>query len=102
MPLTIVKIDKSFLSAGPSHIADKTIVEAIVRLAGRLGLQVVAEGVERVDQQQFLREVGADSAQGYLHLRPTAAADFAQWLERHNTAHRESAAVTALVPRRIG
>jgi diguanylate cyclase (GGDEF)-like protein len=102
LPLSIVKIDKSFLPTGPSCIADEAIVEAIVRLAGRLGLQIVAEGVERVDQQQFLREVGADSAQGYLHLRPSPAPDFARWLEHRNAAHRENASVTPLGPRRHG
>ena len=102
LPLNIVKIDKSFLPKGPSCIADEAIVEAIVRLAGRLGLQIVAEGVERVDQQQFLREVGADLAQGYLHLRPTPAPDFARWLEHRNAAHRVDASVTPLGPRRLG
>jgi EAL domain-containing protein (putative c-di-GMP-specific phosphodiesterase class I) len=102
LPLSIVKIDKSFLPTGPSCIADEAIVEAIVRLAGRLGLQIVAEGVERVDQQQFLRDVGADSAQGYLHLRPSPAPDFARWLEHRNAAHRENASITPLGPRRIG
>jgi EAL domain-containing protein (putative c-di-GMP-specific phosphodiesterase class I) len=102
LPLNIVKIDKSFLPTGPSCIADEAIVEAIVRLAGRLGLQIVAEGVERVDQQQFLRDVGADSAQGYLHLRPSPAADFARWLEHRNAAHQENASITLLGPRRLG
>jgi diguanylate cyclase (GGDEF)-like protein len=102
LPLNIVKIDKSFLPTGPSCIADEAIVEAIVRLAGRLGLQIVAEGVERVDQQQFLRDVGADSAQGYLHLRPSPAPDFARWLEHRNAAYQENLSITPLGPRRLG
>ena len=80
LPLDIVKIDRSFLAGCPTRAADEAVVEAIVEMAGRLGLRIVAEGVERVDQQQFLRRVGADSAQGYLHLPPTSAAGFAEWL----------------------
>ena len=80
LPLDIVKLDKSFLSDGPSHAADEAVVAAIVQMAGRLGLCVVAEGVERPDQQRFLRCVGIDAAQGHLHLRPTPADRFGQWL----------------------
>jgi diguanylate cyclase (GGDEF)-like protein len=80
LPLDIVKIDRSFLAGYPERAADGVAVEAIVELAGRLGLRIVVEGVERADQQLFLRRVGADAAQGYLHLRPVPAAEFAGWL----------------------
>jgi diguanylate cyclase (GGDEF)-like protein len=80
LPLDIVKIDRSFLAGFPDRPADGVAVEAIVELAGRLGLRIVAEGVERADQQLFLRRVGADAAQGYLHLRPVPAAEFVAWL----------------------
>jgi diguanylate cyclase (GGDEF)-like protein len=100
LPLDVVKIDKSFLAGGPTRTADEAVVEAVVRMARRLGLQVVAEGVERVDQQQFLREVGAHAAQGNLHLRPSPAADLRCWLDRHNAARNAGgpggATVTAL------
>jgi EAL domain-containing protein (putative c-di-GMP-specific phosphodiesterase class I) len=85
LPLDIVKIDRSFLAGCPSRAADEAVVEAIVEVAGRLGLKIVAEGVERLDQQQFLLRVGADSAQGYLHLPPTSAAEFAEWLAGQQT-----------------
>jgi EAL domain-containing protein (putative c-di-GMP-specific phosphodiesterase class I) len=76
----MVKIDRSFLAGFPDRKADGAVVEAIVQVAARLGLRIVAEGVERADQQQFLRRVGADAAQGYLHMRPAPAAEFAVWL----------------------
>jgi EAL domain-containing protein (putative c-di-GMP-specific phosphodiesterase class I) len=75
LPVDIVKIDRSFLAPEPYRATDEVILEAIVGMTRRLGLQVVAEGVERVDQQQFLRRIGADAAQGNLYLRPTTAAD---------------------------
>jgi len=81
LPLDVVKIDRSFLAGCPGRAADEAVVEAIIEVAGRLGLTVVAEGVERAEQQGFLREVGAHSAQGYLHLRPAPAAEFAAWLD---------------------
>ncbi len=106
LPLHIVKLDKSFLSHGPSQSADEAVVAAIVQMAGRLGLGVVAEGVERPDQQRFLRCVGVDAAQGYLHLRPTTAEDLARWLARR-TADRTgddhpAGSVTPLGSRRTG
>jgi EAL domain-containing protein (putative c-di-GMP-specific phosphodiesterase class I) len=107
LPLDIIKLDKSFLSQGPSRTADEAVVAAIVQMAGRLGLSVVAEGVERPDQQRFLRGVGVDAAQGHLHLRPTPAERFAQWLQRRaaEAATDDAAAAGTLTPigsRRIG
>ncbi len=107
LPLDIIKLDKSFLSQGPSRTADEAVVAAIVQMAGRLGLSVVAEGVERPDQQRFLRGVGVDAAQGHLHLRPTPAERFAQWLQRRaaEAATDDAAAAGTVTPigsRRIG
>ncbi len=96
LPLTVVKIDKSFLEGGRDRAADEAVVQAIVQMAGRLGLRIVAEGVERVDQQEFLESVGADAAQGYLHLRPTAAPEFGVWLDRR-APQRPPSTVTPLV-----
>jgi diguanylate cyclase (GGDEF)-like protein len=84
LPLDIVKIDKSFLSGGPSRAANEAVVEAVVQMATRLDLQVVAEGVERTDQLDFLRDIGAHATQGYLHARPAPAAVLTEWLH-----HRE-------------
>ena len=106
LPLDIVKLDKSFLSNGPSHAADEAVVAAIVQMAGSLGLCVIAEGVERPDQQRFLRSVGVDAAQGHLHLRPTPADRFGLWLQSRSDdvgAGRSRAGATVTpIGRRIG
>jgi diguanylate cyclase (GGDEF)-like protein len=102
LPLHIVKLDKSFLSHGPSQSADEAVVAAIVQMAGRLGLHVVAEGVERPDQQRFLRCAGVDAAQGYLYLRPTTAEDFARWLACRAADDRAPGSVTPIGSRRTG
>jgi EAL domain-containing protein (putative c-di-GMP-specific phosphodiesterase class I) len=97
LPLDVIKIDNSFLVGGRTRTADEAVVEAVVRMARRIGLQVVAEGVERVDQQQFLREVGVHAAQGNLHLRPVPAAGLRCWLDQQNAAGGPTGAtVTAL------
>jgi diguanylate cyclase (GGDEF)-like protein len=106
LPVHIVKIDESFIAGSPSNRADQAVIEAIVQMAGRLELRTIAEGVERLDQQQFLRTVGADSAQGHLYLRPSPAEDFARWLRTHlagaPAAASDRPTVTPLKPRRIG
>lgn len=86
LPLDIVKIDRSFLEGGATRAVDDVVVEAIVQIADKLGLSVVAEGVERLEQQQFLRQVGVYAAQGFLHLRPVAAHEFDVWLQCQATA----------------
>jgi len=102
LPLNIVKLDKAFIAGGRSNTADEAVVSAIVQLAGRLGLRIVAEGVERLDQQEFLQDVGADAAQGYLHLRPSPAPEFAAWLAQRPLPARArgNRKVTPIGPRR--
>ncbi len=100
LPLDIVKIDKTFLDAGASALADRAVVEAIVQVARRLGLRVIAEGVERRDQQTFLTEAGVGAAQGYFHLRPVPAEDLLAWLDR--TTADDGTTVTQLPVRRTG
>jgi diguanylate cyclase (GGDEF)-like protein len=74
MPVDILKIDKSLLHrAGPLRSAP--LVDAAIALAHGLGLRAVVEGVETVEQSDYLRERGCDSAQGYLYARPVAWAD---------------------------
>ena len=77
-----LKIDRSFVSALASSSGDQTIVEAIIAMAHKLGLKVVAEGVETQAQCDLLRAAGCDYAQGYLFARPMPREDFIAWLDR--------------------
>ena len=70
LPITWVKIDRSFVSGVGSSLADAAIVEAVIDLSHALGLAVVAEGVENTEQLAELRELGADRVQGYLFTPP--------------------------------
>lgn len=76
-----LKIDRSFVSALASSSSDQAIVEAIIAMAHKLGLTVVAEGVETQAQCDLLREAGCDYAQGYLFARPMPREKFIAWIE---------------------
>lgn len=75
-PLSVLKIDKSFVDDVPKCAEDVAIVSAVLSLATGLGLTVVAEGVEVDEQLQFLKAKGCDLVQGYLTGRPMNVAVF--------------------------
>lgn len=69
-PLHYLKIDRSFVTDLTANRDDEAIVAAIVAMAQALGLEAIAEGVEREEQYARLRELGCQHAQGYLISRP--------------------------------
>ena len=70
LPIAALKIDRSFVkNLGTSH-DDATIVRAMISLAHNLGLKVIAEGAEAVDQVDFLRDHACDQVQGYYYSPP--------------------------------
>jgi diguanylate cyclase (GGDEF)-like protein len=71
-----VKIDRAFLAEVPHDANAKQVVSAIIAMAGELGLQVTAEGVETEAQYRFLVDAGCQNGQGYGYARPRPAADF--------------------------
>ncbi len=79
-PIDILKIDRSFIKDIPGDKADEAITDAIIAMSKSLKIKVVAEGVETVEQLQFLRARGCDEIQGYFFSRPVAAAEFAKLL----------------------
>ncbi len=75
LPVDVVKVDRSFVTDLCRSTEDRAVVEAVLTLARRMGLTVVAEGVETADQDELLREMGCPVVQGYLYGRPVPAAD---------------------------
>jgi EAL domain-containing protein (putative c-di-GMP-specific phosphodiesterase class I) len=75
LPVTEVKIDRSFVGELDRNSDDAAIVTGVVRLAQAVGLGVVAEGVERLGQLNFLNFLGCPLGQGYLWCRPMPLAD---------------------------
>jgi EAL domain-containing protein (putative c-di-GMP-specific phosphodiesterase class I) len=73
LPLTAVKIDKTFVDKIEASPEDALLMGGVIDTAHALGLRVTAEGVERAGQLHLLRAMGCDSAQGYLISRPVPA-----------------------------
>lgn len=73
LPLQRLKIDRSFIAGLPADDRSAAIVEAVIAMARRLGLAVLAEGVETAEQCQLLKRSGCDEMQGFLLARPVPA-----------------------------
>ena len=80
-PVGTVKIDRSFIEDVPSNQGSAALAETIIVMAHKLGKRVVAEGVETLEQLEFLRERGCDCAQGYYLARPLSAGAMADMLQ---------------------
>jgi diguanylate cyclase (GGDEF)-like protein len=74
-PVDTLKVDRSFIKKMTQGDENLEIVKTIITLAGNLGMQVIAEGVEREDQLRQLRYLKCQYAQGYLFSEPLAASD---------------------------
>jgi diguanylate cyclase (GGDEF)-like protein/PAS domain S-box-containing protein len=74
-PVDCVKIDRSFVNDIPADAGDAALTRAIIAMGHSLGLHVVAEGVERRDQLEFLRIEGCDEYQGYYFAKPMPEAE---------------------------
>ncbi|MCE3262135.1 MAG: hypothetical protein K0R43_1214 [Pseudoduganella sp.] len=79
-PISTLKIDRAFVVGLPFEENDCAIARAIVTMAKQLRQEIVAEGVETIEQMSFLRDLGCDQLQGYLFSQPVAAADFERML----------------------
>ena len=78
IPVTHIKIDKSFTQVMMDSPKDQIIILSLIDLARQLDIQVIAEGVEEPDQWALLRARGCDKGQGYLFGKPMPAAIFAE------------------------
>ncbi|MES1195372.1 MAG: EAL domain-containing protein [Steroidobacter sp.] len=71
--LGCLKVDRSFVSGTAHSNGDQSIVRAVIALGKTLDMKIVAEGVETLEQANFLRQSGCDDAQGYFYSQPVAA-----------------------------
>lgn len=76
LPIDTIKLDKLFLDKKDISEKGKIVIESIINMANRLGLEVVAEGVEYFEQAQVLKNLGCEIVQGYLYGRPINISDF--------------------------
>jgi len=80
LPVEEIKIDRSFVGELSNNAGSGAIVRATIELAGGLGLDVVAEGVEDESTWQSLGRLGCSTAQGYFLSRPMPASEVESWL----------------------
>lgn len=81
LPVDILKIDRAFIDGLDSDTGNMAITSAIITLARALGLKVVAEGVETIEQLANLQELGGDLAQGFYFSKPLPAQEMGRLLE---------------------
>lgn len=86
LPLDQIKIDQSFVRDVLTDPNDASIVRTIVALSASLGIQVLAEGVETIAQQEFLARHHCHAWQGYLMTKPIPLAEFEALVRRHGAA----------------
>ncbi len=80
-PVEILKIDRSFIMDLLSDEQDRTLVDVIIRMGKTLGISVVAEGVESLDQINLLKELGCDYIQGFFLTRPVPRDEFIRFCQ---------------------
>ncbi|MBF0445595.1 MAG: EAL domain-containing protein [Magnetococcales bacterium] len=84
-PIQTLKIDKSFISDLSADSDDAAIVSAIISMAGKLSLTVIAEGVETLEQLEFLKKETCNEIQGYFFSRPQPADKCTQMLKEEKS-----------------
>jgi len=80
-PFDIIKIDKSFVMNMENSPADRTLVKAAISMARSLELKVVAEGIENIEQLNYIKSYGCEYGQGYLFSRPLPEKEFYKLLK---------------------
>jgi EAL domain-containing protein (putative c-di-GMP-specific phosphodiesterase class I) len=91
LPIHRLKIDRSFTVECMRDARTLTIVKAVIEMARALGIRITAEGVETRAQQDWMQQLGCDSAQGYLFSRPLTPEEFARiYVEQRDTGQRRS------------
>lgn len=87
-PIDTLKVDRSFLRELANNTEHRVITEAVIALGHSLSLNVVAAGVETLEQQSFLRERACNEMQGFYFSKPIVADEFAELLRTHDPARK--------------
>jgi len=81
IPVDVLKIDLKFLPPSSDDRRGNVILHSIVDMANRLGLEVIVEGVETIEQAEFLLSIGCRNAQGFYFYRPMPVSEYERCLE---------------------
>ena len=98
LPVQVLKVDRSFLRDVPGDAASCAMVRGIATMGAGLGMDVVAEGIENVEQLRFAADAGCGFGQGYHFARPLEAADMAVLLTSSLAPERRAARAPARSP----
>lgn len=82
LPIDIIKLDKVFLKDMDLQESDKIIISCVVDMAKRLSITSLCEGVETLEQSDYLREVGCQIQQGYYFSRPIPQTEFEEFMDQ--------------------
>ena len=75
-PIDVLKIDSLFFDEGPDRNKDMALVEGIIDMVKKFDIRTVAEGIESMDQVEYLKRIGCDYVQGYVFYRPMPQSDY--------------------------
>lgn len=82
LPIDVIKLDRVFLKDDKLQESDKIVISCVVDMARRLRITSLCEGVETVEQSDYLKEIGCQIQQGYYFSRPVPQEQFEQFLDR--------------------
>ncbi|WP_034915075.1 cyclic di-GMP phosphodiesterase [Erwinia sp. 9145] len=83
VPINAIKLDQSFIRGVNQQPVSQSLVRAIIAVAKALDLNVIAEGVETKEEEEFVVASGVDGRQGYLYAKPMPADELEHWLLQH-------------------
>lgn len=87
--IDFIKIDKSFITHLAKHSQQLELCEAIIIMAHKLGLSVIAEGIETEEQRRLLMDIGCDYGQGFLFAHPMSTRDFENLLKSSSSSQAQ-------------
>ena len=83
LPVDILKIDKEFFANDTLQTNDQIMLSSIISMANRMNISVICEGVETLEQVQFLKETQCDMVQGFFYAKPISTEEFISFSEKH-------------------
>ena len=90
LPVDEMKIDRSFINGLASNEKNQAMVKSMIDMGARMGLRVVAEGVESYREMQWLKTLGCDEVQGFFISRPMPEQDLVQFIDLRHALHDSS------------
>jgi len=95
LPIDVIKIDRSFIAQANKSQKYNDILNTISDLGKKLGLKIVAEGVEEIGQFELVKKMGVSSVQGYLVSRPESSVNVGNKVLRNNTSNLSASGTSA-------